>query len=488
MVQWNVTVGGTAVETIFDVEYSREKGGTLASATVTAANTDTNRNLPYSADASVERNDEEVLSGVITKKPTRAPGNSQIEFTIRGGRTALSKIEAHRPFYQMDPGEMIRTAITDRAAVRSPETAFRGDGSIDNDWESDAPEFGTVGATEQNLQKRGTDVIGMGFPEGTSGTYYARRNTSLTGDGLVRYTTRFIVNNPGGQFSLEVDLNAYGNNYIWYFDYPASEWTTHKLAAEDAVPDAQIGEPNSQPGTVEYRVDIEGSLPEGRALALDYGEALPFDQRPREQSTPPTSEIQNVGDTITRRHDETVLEMVSTYAQEYGFASYGRNGTPVFEPAGSQPAPKAITYSGTPVVGSSFNRDSDIIRNKVTVQGADDITVTATDSASVDFYGLSEREEQIVDKNIQTVEEAQNRAEGYLEDHAWEDTTMEFEIADATYTNVYEGQAIQVSWPPEDLPSGIWTVDSVGQNTAGYAVIGITASISDFQIEQGGGA
>lgn len=483
MVNWDVTVGGTSVDALQDVKLGSADDGTLGTARITAGNTSANRAIDYSQEATVTRAGSTVYTGPVTKKPTQGRKAERIEFTIADKRAELKYIEAHRPFYEMDPGAILRQAVSYRAR---PTTSVQvHDGSTTTNWSCDAPEFGTVGAQGQQLQKRGSDVLGVGFPEGTSGTFQAVfsgvPSAAIPGDGQVlRLTTRLLANAVGDQFQAEVELtDNSGNTYVWPIERLDTNFREYTFAAEDATSSASVGSVHGVNGTLVYRFGLKGKLPENRAVAIDYADVLPFSLTARSASVT-TGSVEDVGTTITRRFDDNVMSMLAGLGQEFGHTSWVDESDVLhFEPRGSDTSPVSISYASTPVVQATFNRDSDQVVNKVTVQGGEDangqrIQVTAQDNASIQYYGLSERENQIVDKQLQTTADARRKAEGYLHDHAWSDTAMSFRVADGSYVAVRVGEAISVTWPPEGITTETFVVSSLGQEKDGTVTVGLT--------------
>jgi len=487
MTTWDVQIGGISVDALQEVSTGSEDDGTLGTARVVAANTQGNRNIDYSQEAEVLRNGVSEYLGFVTKKPSLGRTSERLEFTIADQRVELRYIEAHRPFYQMDPGAILREGIQQTATVKSPVTVHEGDDT--SGWSSDTPEFGLVGAQAQQLQDQGSDVLGMGFPEGSSGTYEAIYDDvpsdAIPGDGqIVRLTTRMLANSFGDQFNVEVELNDNaGNTYVWPLERVDSNFKTYSFGAEDAQPTSTLQgvDTHGVDGTLVYRVNLKGSLSENRAIALDYATTLPFGLTSRSTEVG-VGEVQDVGTTITRRFDENLMEMLASLGEEFGHTSWvDDTDTLHFEPAGSTAAPLAIEYANTPVFDVNVDRDSDQIVNRVTVQGGEDpsgnkILVTASDSASIQFYGLAPREQQIVDKNLQTTADARRKAEGFLAEHAWDDVALSFRIADRNYADVRVGQAITVDWPPEDISSETFTVSSMEQHDDGSVTIGMSGS------------
>lgn len=485
MVQWTVEVGGTAVDALQEVTTGSEDDGELGTARVIAANTTANRGINYSQETTVKRAGNVEYEGPIIKKPSLGRTSERIEFTVADGRGELKYIESHRPFYDMDPGAIIREAVTKAATVKTPEQVF--DASSTTDWDGDMPEFGLVGADEQALQERGSDLLGLGFPEGTNGTFRAKYTSvpaaAIPGDGQVlRLSTRLLANSVGDQFDVEVELNdTAGNTYVWPVENLRSDFNVYTFAGEDAQTSSSIGTVDGTSGSLIYRVRLKGAISENRAIALDYADVLPFTLSSRSTGIT-TNNVQDVGTTITRRYDESVMEMLASLGEEFGHMSWVDSSDDLhFEPAGSTTANQQIDESSTPIIEANFDRDSERITNKVTVQGAEDangrpIQVTASDNASINFYGLSEREEQIVDRSLKTQADVQRRAEGYLEDHAWQDVDFSFRIADGQYRQVQVGQLMLVTWTKEGISNETFTVSSKELHDDGSVTIGFTGS------------
>jgi len=454
MANWTVTVDGADLEGVSAVEPIAGDEGRLGTCKVEVGNTAANRTVSSGDDAVVKRNGTTEFDGKVTKAPTSGNTKEQLTLTIADKRVVLRYIEVHRPFYQMDTGEILREAVEYESKVRSPTYIHRGDDL--SDWSSDTPEFELLDSNEKRIHEYGSNVVFAGWPGGTSGEFSVTYNNvppaAIPGDGLIiRFTTRMLVNNRGDQIACEIDLrDNTGNNYIWTPDRLDTNFREYTFSAEDATTRANIGTRNRTNGTLEYRFELKGKLPEPRAVGIDMAQTLPFVLRARSPDVS-VNNVQDTGNVITRRFDENVMQMLATLGDEDGFESWVDESEDLhYEPAGGRTAGESITAS-TPVTDYDFDRDYDRIVNKITVQGARDIQATAVDRASIDFYGISEREEQMVDREIQTQAEADNRAREYLEENAWHDTAIMFEVADIAFANVSIGEAMRVKWPPEGV-------------------------------------
>jgi len=109
----------------------------------------------------------------------------------------------------------------------------------------------------------------------------------------------------------------------------------------------------------------------------------------------------------------------------------------------------------------------------VTVQGSGNIQVTVSADSSIEFYGVSSRQEPITDKGIQTDAEAEQRGRGYLAKNAWDDTALTFTIADTTYSQVRVGEVVPVTWNPPtgDTVIGEFVVNATEQDENGYPTL-----------------
>jgi len=456
MVTWEVLVEGTAVDALVDVKPKGSDEGNLARAQVVCGNTPANRAIQSADEVLINKNGTEEFDGSVVKKPTTGDKGDFLELVVADERAELFYEEVHRPFYDMDTGTLVEEAILQRAQTLNSVTVHAGDES-GSEWDSDVPVFEKCGFTSKRYRDRGTDLIFCGWREGASGEYSVTYDSvpaaAIPGEGQIsRLKTRLLANNTGDQIKGELELtdNA-GKTYVWTLPRLNSNFETFNLRAEDATTSASIGSVNGSPGTLEYRFALGGELSEPRAVLIDYAETLPFSLESRNTSLTATG-VQTTGRTINRRYDATIMELLNELSEEDGFTSYVEEDDLKYEPSGQTVAPKSIDFDGgTPVVDYSVERDYDRIVNKLTVQGSGDIQVTVQDNASIEFYGLSPREEQLVDKEIQTSGEAQQRGEQILDSEAWHESALSFSVADSTFSDVRVGEAIQITWPPDDV-------------------------------------
>jgi hypothetical protein len=184
--------------------------------------------------------------------------------------------------------------------------------------------------------------------------------------------------------------------------------------------------------------------------------------------------VETTGNVITRRIERSAYDMIKEFATEDEYITYvDTNDILYYEQSGNQQQPLSIDFNTTRVVDATFDRDYQQITNRVTVQGDDDIRVTVEDTSSVDFYGISSREQPIIDKEIQTRDEAERRGQGFLAKNAWDDEAIEFVIADADYSDLTLGEDITINWPPENV-TGTYVVSNVETDKDGLVTVQIT--------------
>jgi len=473
---FSVTVGGVSVDGLMDVNFNGADTEEIGEAEVEVKNNSTNQAFSYGEEVIIKRNGSTVWTGYLEKKPPSGDRNLRLNLTARDKREELQFVEVHRPFYEMDSGTVVRKMVNETVNPQSPVNVHTGD-DLSN-WTSDIGIFELAEIPNQDLNRVGTDLLFAYWEEGDTGSYKATFSgvpANAADNGRILWLeTGFLFNNRGNFFSVEVELRDHaGNNYLWEVEVPdGTDYVERKLPAEEATTN---GTELTSDGTLEYRVDIGGELPGARAAVIDYAKTRPFETENRDTGFT-TNNVQDSGRNIIRRIDSTVFEAIAQLATEDGAVSFIDEDDDLhYEPSGDVDAPESITYSGTRVVEVDADKDATDITNKVTVQGAGDLQLTLKDSGSIEYYGVSERAEPLVNRDIQNTDELQSYGEGYLDDNAWNDTDISFTVADSAYKNVAVGQSIQVTWPPQDL-DGVFTVSETQTDTAGKVTVGVTGS------------
>jgi len=489
MANFQVFVDGTQATNLIDVEYDNTEGGDVGQAVITVMNSSANRSLFASgADVTIKREDpanpgsyvEDWVGEVIgtPSNTNRRNATLEVEAETRVGHLEYGKVS--RPFIQMDTGDIVRNAVEEQV---EPETSnvFVTTGSDAGPWSSDANVFELANIESKSLNEFGSDLLYADFKEGESGSWYIRNTsvgtTVVPGRRLLKVEFRALINNRGNVFDVELEVRDHdGVNYVWEVPVPGyAGFETYELTPEDAT---YGGGELTTDGAVELRVSNTGGLPEDRALVVDMIRTTPFSTNNR-STTISASGVETTGRTITRRLDGSILEVAESLATEDGAVVYVDNDDVLnYETAGDTTVAPGldITDDGsTSVVSVDVDRDFDV-RNRVTVQGADDLQATFEDTGSIEFYNTeAPKEEPITDKSIRTESGLEARARGFLSDNAWEDTAMTFTLADEEYRNAGVGEAIDVTWGPEGI-DGTFIVSNVSTTTEGYVSVGLTGN------------
>lgn len=469
-----VTIGGASVTDLLDVSHSGEGASELGTAVVEVPNTQANRGAyAYGDEVRISRGGTVEWTGFVSGKPSRN-GGLALTVTARDKRAALHNSEVHRPFYDMDAGEIVREAVQYRVDPRSPKLVF--DGSALGDASASTPVFELANLPSVDLAEYGSDLWFLLWEEGASGTdtvtYDAVPSKAAPAGRLLWVETRFLVNNAGGHVSGELELRDHGgNSYVWDLAIPqGAQVVTRRFPVEEASADGLL----SGDGDLAFRFEIAGSLPERRAAVIDYVRTRPFGLTPRE-TVLDVAAVEDADRRVTRRFDTSVLELIDQLATEDAAVSYVSDDRLHYRPTGSVSAPVSVSYTSTRVTDATVSRDATGIVNQVTVQGADGLQKTLRSSASIEYYGVSEREKPLIDTSIQSEADLLAWGEGYLNTHAWRDTDFAFTVADPSFRAVEVGQSMFVEWPPEGL-SGLWTVSKVETNAAGFVTVSLTGS------------
>lgn len=457
-----VTAGGTQASNVIDVDYGESDSGEIPKATISVVHTDTNRSL-FSPGAEVVISREDwsnpgtyikEFTGVVQGKPSReGEGGAVLDVVAESRMAELDYMKVNRPFIEMNPGAIIREAVANTISDHTRNQTISKADSTTN-WSSDAPIFELGQIAEKRLYDFGTDVLFVGWRENATGEYSVKYDAVSSIEApdsrLIRVDVRMLVNNRGNVFSGELELRDHGgNSYVWDLDIPGyAGFKTYELPVEDA--DFDAGELSSN-GELEFRFDIDSPLPEDRALAIDMVRTLPFSTEARD-TTILTTGVEDTDRTVSLRFDGSVTELINRFTVEDDSIAYlDEDDVLHFESSGDASAPVTISYGTTNVVEADVNRDYDGVRNRVTVQGANDLQATFENTASIEFYGVAAREDPIIDKSIQSEDELEDRGRGFLRENAWSDSALKFVVADNAFRDVAIGDRMSITWAPEGI-------------------------------------
>lgn len=483
MPTYSVTVGGTTVDALVGVNLEQTDEAKIPEATVVAGTTSTNRGFSSGDQVLVNKNGSEEFRGYLTGKPETGGDNEFLEMKAHGKIYELQQHTVNQVFYQMDPGDIVDRAVQKVVNPLPPKLVHTGDDK--SQWTSDAPVFQLTNFTEGNYREFGSNMIALGWRKGVTGTYHATfgsvPSSTIPGDGqIARLATRFLINNRGGQFKVEVGLQDNSSNvYVWEAAPLRNGFHDYAFRAEEAEGSGDlISASDLSAGELRYAVKIEGVLGEPRAMLIDGAQTTPFLLDARNPGIS-VNNVETTGRTVTRRFDSSIFEIIRQFAVEDNAIAYVDSSDDLhFEPSGQSDASKSIDYSTTDVVGVEINTDYDDVVNEVTVQYANG-SVTVTADASIDFYGISSRSEPVVKPEIQTEDEAIEHGMGILADKAWDDTPLRFTVADTTFSNVRVGERISVTWDPSNGTNvvGAFVVSEVTEDEEGFPTIGVTGHV-----------
>jgi len=463
----NVTIAGTEPEAVLSVDWSDSISG-MGDVLVEIGDTAFNRQFGSGDRITVDDGSGPPWTGYVVGKPVvESEGVLEIEGLDDTYELKLGTMD--RVFFDVDRGEAVRRAVTQRTS--SAGTSALHTGSTTTPWDSDAPEFELCGFTSENIQERGDDLVFAGAREGQSAPFYAEvspADVAPADGGLLRLTTRLLVNDPPNQISgtITYDDGGDGPAYEWTNDFRGAAFETLELRAEDAEP-----VPSQNGPVLRYEFRPGGGLSDNVGVAIDYATATFFRTENRDNSIG-VSRVQDGTRNIVRRYSGTVMQFVEDMAAEEAYSVTAEGGELVFGPSGAGSPELSIVRGSTPVVSADFNTDYGSVTNQVVVTGDEDndVSVTVTDDQSVDFYGLSARSEPLVNENIKTVQEAQDLGESYLQKNAWNDTVATFEVAGREYGSATAGAPVSVDWPTRDL-SGVFAVRTAQANPSGVSEV-----------------
>lgn len=471
-----VEVEGVQATELIDVSYGNGTGGTIGNAEITVGNSSANRDLFESgADVVIKEDGDVVWSGEVIGKPSnteRANLTLTVDAETKAGQAEYGKV--NRPFIEMSRGDMVRQAVDFEV---EPYTRTRRITFADTttSWSSSGVDIFEKTDDSRGINKFGQDTLFVGMTEDTTGTpsvtFHDVPSTAAPGRRILQFETRFLLNNRGDVFDVTVTLtDADGVEYAWEVPVGGfAEWEIYELSVEDASITT-----GGDPLTLTYDFAIDGVLPEDRAAAIDMARTTPFRLEGRQIGL--DHDVDDTDDQITRRVDDSILNLADGLAVEAGATTYVTTDDVLRFDDDPESAPYAITDDGdTNVVAVDVDRDFDV-KNQVTVQGKGDLQATFEDTSSVEFYNVeAPRPEPITDKSLRTRDQLATRARGFLRENAWEDSAITFTLAGAKWREVRAGQIIPVDWSKEDV-AGDFMVDSTGRTDEGYTTIGLSGN------------
>lgn len=499
-----VRVDGTVVTNVFDVSYERGKDESIGSATVTVANTPTNRALfaPASdVDITPAGETDPVWSGEVIGSPSNTQTrNLKLEVEAETKAAQLEYAQVSRPFIERTNAEIIDKAVQfERDRSVGDERIF--DGTAVDDVTTNADNVEPLTADGVSRSPTGDpDSLYVDFADGRSGPFDVTIDVpaAVPGRRLDTITIRSLFASAGGYFrGFFIFVDDGGIAYKWSTDITGGEgFETTKYPVEDAAVssnasdfeysndddfgdfDTSYDPPALTPNTFRIAADTSGAIPETRAFAIDTVDALPF--AVVERGLGVTTDVRETEFVSTRRVNGSVLEVAREFAEEDSRSVYVTEDDVLqYGTVEDAQAPFTIEEDDPDIaiIDASFDRDFDV-RNRVTIQGRGDLQVTFEDSGSIAYYNREvAKPEPIVDPSIRTREQAQRRARGFLRDEAWEDGSISFTSASPVFADARPGQILPIDWPSEDV-SGQFIIYSTGRDESGYYNLSVSGTVS----------
>lgn len=466
-----IKINGTTPGQLLDYTFEDTSGSNLGRARVQMVDTSTNRSFSPGDDVRISFGSVD-WTGEVTGQPSQS--NGTLSYTALGGALPLKHERAYRVFYEADRGDMVAALASERTK-QLPETAVHT-GDTPADWESVAPVAEPYAGTRASLYSYGTDLLFLGARPGHADelrTTYTNVSADAIADGFFQLRTRLLLVDFAGDFNLVVELRTpSGTSYRWQPDIVNGPHL-YELAAEDAEP-TDSGLSN---GDLRYRLIPTGALGTEAGMFIDGAQTIPFRTEPRPNS-PGTGNVASSGQTVTRRADGSVGELIDEAATADNATFYVRNNELYYLPGGAGDTTDtnlSISAGTTPVVSVDTTRDFESVRNEVLVNGDGGVEAIERNQTSIDFYGDPPRTRAISDPSIKTDETATERATGFLEGAAFDDADVTFSIADTDYGQLAAGERLPVTWPPENL-DGVFEIERVNAQSDGIVDVTIAAS------------
>jgi len=470
-----VTIAGLEPDQLLDVTATGTRGTTTGQAAITVVDTAFNRD--FAPEDTIEINFDAGVSwtGEVTKKQSRSSG--RLTISGQGDLLDFKHGQAFRVFYETESSEAVRQLVTEETE-QLPETLIHT-GDDPSNWESAAPVAEPYAGGRAGLYDFGTDMLFLGAREGRGAeirTTYTSVSTEAIEDGFFEFNTRLITTDLASIWDLTIELRTpSGTSYRWEPDIKQGA-ATYELPAEDATAE----DSGLNDGELRYRLTPSGTTAGPVGLFIDHASTIPFRTSPR--STAPTIDtIASSGRDITRRVDGAIGRAVEEFATEDNAGwTLNQSGFSYLPGEDLQTdSTLSIDRNSTPLVNVDAPRDFESVRNVVVVTGAQGIEVQRSNQASIDFYGRT-RPESLSDPAIQTVDEAEERGDGFLEEEAWNDALVSYEIADLSYAQLNAAETVPVTDPDEGL-DGEYEIDEIEVSTSGTVTVTVVASSARTQ-------
>ncbi|AFH22016.1 hypothetical protein OSG_eHP14_00180 [environmental Halophage eHP-14] len=438
------TINGTTVTPVISARTVSAAGADTGEAEVTVVDSSTNRGFSPGDPMTISWDAGPTFTGEVIGRPSRS--NGRLTYRGAGGTLPLKHINVYRTVFDEDSGTVVSQLINKESKVLSKTNVHVGDDP--SNWDSIAPIAEPYDGGRAGLYESGTDLLFIGCRSGHSDelrTTYSSVPTAALEDGFLELDTR-IISPLVAEWSLIVELqDGSGTSYRWTADLEQGP-QRYTLSVEDAEPE-DSGLDNNE---LRYRFVPDAVVATPTGFLIDDARTVPFRLSDRGSSID-AANVETTDRKIFRRFDGSLGSAIDTLATEDQASWWVQNDSVAYQPGvASKDTTQEIIDGSTAVVAVDADRDFESVRNEILVQGDSGIESIARSTQSIEQYGRK-RSEKVSDPQLVRDAEAEDRAEGELDDQAFDDAAVTFTIANLDFAGVQDGQRIDVTWPDEDI-------------------------------------
>jgi len=223
---------------------------------------------------------------------------------------------------------------------------------------------------------------------------------------------------------------------------------------------------------------LDGDPIENKAIAVDFIESKSVDIVSRNTDYNNVN-IPDLGRDITRQFSGNVNSAIfGITEEENGRIHITASNNVEYRIIGESTSDYEIIKNETKVVDLEVDADVEKIRNRVIVQGDNDIIAVQRNDASINFFGFTKTLKRR-DQSIKNQRDAGRKADKLLEKLAFKDAEITWTVPTAgVYDNIRIGDNIKIEW---DTIRGQFNVKSVEFENNGWAEITVDAETRDFK-------
>lgn len=471
----NLPDSGTTLNSVSEVDFAQNFNNESTLATIIILDNTEESKIGYDEKVEIVNSNNDIEFTGLIKNIDKSSEN--IELTAQEQYAELIEMEANgRIAYNEDSGDFIKKLITED--VSSEGRKLIQDGDTLTDVSSTAPVFELANFRDLRPEIYGTDLIFLGFPkEETDQGEYTITYDNITphGDEFTRLETRILANNSG-VFNLYAQyIDDSGTNYIWELgniDGVNNIELQFEEASQELVSGALDPDNTANYNKLRLIIEVNGKMIESRAIAIDgiIGKAISIENRDHNFNS---IDITSTNRNITRRFTSSVSEAIyNILSEEPRTLIIDENNNVTLKTKGETDAPLEIIEGETPVINWDVNKNTDKIRNRIIVEGDNDILVEKKSLSSIQTFGFT-KTKKIRDLSIQNESDARDRAEQELADLSFEDAKIIIEMPDTTELNNSEtGDKIYINY--KDI-NNTFIINEIEKTSDGWTKIKIDA-------------